>query len=158
LLCRNESRISFLTYFGLPPYEKEVPLLAVVLFALLLHSVSAADDCAFLLWAEDSWMQSGGEKAGFTVNWTLLQAESSLAQCETNSRAKLESVAEGYRKNTQADKVEVQGNVLSVQAVRGNSPSAFILYAISAYQPISILDQRPNDKAGSWDRSTSITT
>jgi hypothetical protein len=115
-------------------------LIILVLLVLLLHSVSAADDCAFLLWAEDSWMQSGGEKAGYTVNWKLLQTESSLAQCETNSRAKIESVAESYRKNTQADKIEVQGNILSVQVVRGNS---FSFHTLRYLCVPSNIDPRP---------------
>ena len=69
----------------------------LVLLPLLLPSVSAAADCGFLLWAEDSWTQSGDKGASSWVNWKLIRTDSSLAQCEASSRAKIKSVAESIR-------------------------------------------------------------
>jgi hypothetical protein len=90
--------------------------MTLVLLAALLPSVSTAADCGFVLWAEDSWVQTGGT----SVYWTLIQTESSLAQCETNSRAKIESVAESLRKSGHVDKVEIKGNIVSEEVKREN--------------------------------------
>lgn len=90
--------------------------MTLVLLAVLLPSISAAVDCGFVLWAEDSWDQTSGS----SVYWTLIQTESSLAQCEASSRAKIESIAEALRKSGHADKVEVKGNIVSEEVKREN--------------------------------------
>jgi hypothetical protein len=86
----------------------------LVLLAILLQSLSvSASDCAFLLWAEDSWINKNGE----TVTWTLIQSERSLDQCEANMQAKIEQVAESSR-SLGTGKVEIRGNIVSMSVVR----------------------------------------
>lgn len=90
----------------------------LVLLALLLHSVSAAADCGFLLWAEDSWTQSGDKGASTWLNWKLIETKSSLAECEASSRAKITSVAESIRKSGRNHKVEIEGNTVHTEVIR----------------------------------------
>ena len=52
--------------------------MTLVLLAVLLPSVSAAVDRGFVLWAEDSWLQTGDKD--YSVYWTLIQSEESPAQ------------------------------------------------------------------------------
>jgi len=85
--------------------------MTLVLLAVLLPSVSAAADCSFVLWAEDSWFLTGFKE--YSVNWTLIQTEPSLAQCNTGLDAKIESMVEVLRKGDNAGKVEVKGNIVS---------------------------------------------
>jgi hypothetical protein len=92
----------------------------LVLFALLLHSVSAFADCGFILWAEDSWTQSGDKGAATWLNWKLIETKSSLAQCEASGRATIKSVAESIRKRGHDDKVEIKGNILHTEVIRNN--------------------------------------
>ena len=90
--------------------------MTLVLLAVLLPSVSAAADCGFILWAEDSWLQTGDKD--YSVHWTLIQTESSLAQCKTGRRAKIESRAEFLRKSDPAGtKFEINENVVSEKTV-----------------------------------------
>ena len=90
----------------------------LVLLAFILHSVSAAADCGFLLWAEDSWTQSGDKGASSWVNWKLIETKSSLAECEASSRAKIKSVAESIRKSGHNHKVEIEGNTVHTEVIR----------------------------------------
>ena len=84
--------------------------MTLVLLAVLLPSVlAAAEECSFVLWAEDSWLQTGKD----SVSWTLIQTESSLAQCEAALGAKVNSQAEAHRKSDSGGKVEINGNVVS---------------------------------------------
>ena len=92
--------------------------LILVLLALLLASVSAFADCSFLLWAEDSWTQSGDKGASTWLNWKLIETKSSLAECEASSRAKITSVAESIRKSGRNHKVEIEGNTLHTEVIR----------------------------------------
>jgi len=88
--------------------------LTAILLAVLLPSVSAAADCSFILWAEDSWFQHSDKfKANESVSWTLITTESSLAQCQSSLGAKIESYAETLRNGDNAGKVEIKGNILS---------------------------------------------
>jgi len=93
----------------------------LVLLALLLASVSAFAECGFLLWAEDSWTQSGDKGTSTWLNWKLIETKSSLAQCEASSRAKIKSVAESIRKSGHDDKVEIKGNIVHTEVIRNNS-------------------------------------
>ena len=87
--------------------------MTLVLLAVLLPSVSAAADCGFVLWAEDSWLQTGDKD--YSSSWTLIQTEESLAQCKAGLRAKIESQAESLRKRDHVDKVEINENIVSEQ-------------------------------------------
>lgn len=115
----------------------------LVLLALLLPSVSTAADCGFLLWAEDSWTQSGDKGASTWLNWKLIRTDSSLAQCEASSRAKIKSVAESIRKSGHDDKVEVQGNIVHTEVVRKN----FFRFHTTRYLCVpDSIDPRPKDR------------